>query len=233
MSPIHYTLHESNVMVEPGQCLAHVHPSNTFSLDQLIDRIVKKGSTVCRSDILSVLDDFQDVLADVLMEGASVTTPLANYRPSIQGIFANTTDSFDPNRHQVVVRILPGRFLRRVIRMNSLTVKEEASKYIPNPLQYIDVVSGELNGRLTPGEGARLVGHRLRFDPSNVNQGLFFEAEDGTVTRVERLIKIAPAEVILIAPALAAGLYTLQVRADLNGNGEIRTGKLEATLQVL
>ena len=77
------------------------------------------------------------------------------------------------------------------------------------------------------------MGGASRRGPADPSQGLFFVAADRTETRVERIIKVRPSEVGLIAPALPAGTYTLEVRAALNGDGtDIRTGKLLDTLTV-
>jgi hypothetical protein len=89
----------------------------------------------------------------------------------------------------------------------------------------IDALRG-LDDRLYPG---RL----LRYDPADPSQGLFLVAADKTETRVERIIKVRPSEVSLIAPALPAGTYTLEVRAAFDEDGtDIRSGKLLEALTV-
>ena len=100
-----------------------------------------------------------------------------------------------------------------------------------NLLEYTDVNSGERNGVLTPGGMGRLVGHRLKFDPADVNQGVFFVAAGGEV-RVDVVGKNLPGELMFMVPALPAGDYTLQVRAAFAGD-DVRTSALEATLTVV
>jgi hypothetical protein len=123
------------------------------------------------------------------------------------------------------------RLLRQALEHVEV-VKDEATSLNPNPLAYADVASGTTNQVLTPGDGALLTGYRLRYDPADPAQGIFLVAADGAATRVERFIKLLPGEVSLIAPALPAGTYTLEVRANVTGNGEIRSGKLKAPLTV-
>jgi len=77
-----------------------------------------------------------------------------------------------------------------------------------------------------------LTGRRLRFDLGDAQQGIFLVAADGSETRVERLIKVMPSEVSLIAPALPAGEYRLEVRTSPDDDGEIRAGRLESPLTV-
>jgi hypothetical protein len=93
----------------------------------------------------------------------------------------------------------------------------------------IDIGAGEAD---LAGDGALLTGYRLRYDPADPDQGIFLLAADGTATRVERFIKLMPGAVSLITPALPAGTYTLEVRANVSGNGDIRSGQLKVPLTV-
>jgi len=228
---IHYTLHE-NILTDQGKLVAHVRRHDPVELEALAEQIIQRGSTVSRADILSVLDDYHATIENLLLLGMSINTPTANFRVTIQGTFDGAGDGFDASRHRIVARVSAGRRLRKFFRTRLEVVKDEAARLDPNPLEYCDVVSGTKNKTLTPGEGALLTGHRLRFDLGDAQQGIFLVSADGTRTRVERLIKVLPSEVSLVAPALPVGEYQLEVRAIVNGNGEIRTGELEAPLTV-
>jgi hypothetical protein len=233
MSPIHFTLQEKNRLLDEGQCVARVHRHDPIELEALVDLIVQHGSTVGRADILSVLDDYHTTIENLLLLGMSINTPTAKYHVSVQGVFNDKADGYDPSRHRVAARVAAGSRLRKAIRSRAEVVKDDAVKAAPDPQQYIDVVSGTTNNFVTPGEGALLTGRLLRYDPADPKQGLFFVAADKTETRVERVIKVRPSEVSLIAPALSAGTYSLEARAALNGDAaDIRTGRLLEALTV-
>jgi hypothetical protein len=79
----------------------------------------------------------------------------------------------------------------------------------------------------------QVVGHRLKFDPEDAAQGIFFVADDGTETKVAVVGRNKPAELIFMVPGdLDAGEYTLEVRATLHGSNDVRVGALEAPLTV-
>ena len=183
-----------------------------------------------RPDIVSVMEDFFTAVENMVLEGVNVNTPSANYRASIKGIFDGQADDYDPSRHQVKAVASPGRRYRKAIRDRAQVVKQEAVRPRPNPLEYADINSGERNSVLTPGGMGRLVGHRLKFDPADANQGIFFTAAAGEA-RVQMLARNKPGELIFMVPALPAADYTLEVRAAF-GEDDIRTGALEATLTV-
>jgi hypothetical protein len=95
-----------------------------------------------------------------------------------------------------------------------------------------DLTTGEHNGAITPGEMTQLVGRRLKFDPTDSQQGLFFIAADGPETRVDKVGRNKPAELIFGIPAsLTAGSYKLEVRSTLTG-GALRVGALDDLLIV-
>jgi len=228
---VHYTLHENHLLSDPGQRVARVRRHDPLGLEALADQIIQRGSTVSRADILSVLEDYHAAIENLLRLGMSINTPTANFRVGIQGIFEGDEDGFDPNRHRAMARVSAGRRLRRGLE-HCEVVKDEVPILMPKPLTYADIVSGTKNQVLTPGEGALLTGYRLRFEQGDPEQGIFLIAEDGTETLVERLIKVMPSEVSLIAPALSAGTYALEVRANVNGNGKILSGRLKTPLTV-
>jgi hypothetical protein len=204
---IHYTIQPLSTPISGDIYIARVQTLDAVVMRDLVDRIVANGSTVNRADILSVLDDYHTTIADVLMLGMSVVTPTACYRPSIKGTFAGLGDSFDPTRHRVNACISPGALLKRKLDKDGRVTKEIGEKPRPVLVEYLDLASGTANQVLTPDEGAHLTGQRLRFDPDDPEQGVFFVAADNTRTRAERYLDVRPSKVILLAPALPVGDY--------------------------
>jgi hypothetical protein len=230
--PIKYAIHENNLPTNPKGHSAHVQPTYTAGLEEIVARIVGHGTTVAASDLFSALEDFFSAVEELLQEGIFVCTPLASFRVSIKGIFDDTEDSFDPSRHRVMARIVPGPRLRRALRDHAEVIKLGSSLRRPAPRHYVDVNSGTQDSTLTPGGAGRVIGKLLKFDPADARQGVFLTAGNGSVTRAELLIRNMPGELAFVVPALAAGTYTLQVRAVFDGANDVRTGTLEPKLTV-
>ncbi len=231
--PINYVLFENNLTSDPDDYMALVQPTGTADLEAVIARMIQRGSTVVKADILSVLEDYHATIEDMVLEGMNVNTPGANYGASVKGVFDGQADSFDPSRHQLSPTASPGKRFRRAIRERGQAAKQEAVRPRPNPLEYTDVNSGQRNSVLTPGGMGRVVGHRLKFDPADANQGVFFVAEGGGAVRVDVVGGNKPGELMFLAPAvMASGDYTLEVRATIRGSEDVRTGTLDATLTV-
>jgi len=202
-------------------------------LEAVIERMIEQGSTVVKADILSVLEDYHSAIENMVLEGMNVNTPGANYSVSIKGIFDGQSDTYDPSRHQVSPSTTPGRRFRKAIEQRAKPVKQEAVKPKPNPLEYQDLNSEARNSVLTPGGMGELVGHRLKVDPADDAQGVFFVAEDGAETKVVVLGRNKPADLMFLVPdSLTAGNYTLEVRAKIYSGEDLRVGALEVPLVV-
>ena len=221
---------QSHLRSHPTGFVARVKTKDTISFAQLTNMVANRRTTVAKSDVVSVLEDFFDTVEELLQGGDTVVTPHAVIRPSIQGNFDSASDEFDPQRHTIVVRISPGKRLRRAMRdVGARKLKWDPPH--PRPLVWQDVASGTQNGPVTPGGDGRILGQGLRFDPDDPRQGIFFIAADGSETRVERLSMNTPGLLVMRIPMLPAGLYTVQVRALVNDYA-LRAGQLDETLTV-
>jgi hypothetical protein len=80
--------------------------------------MAERGSTIARAHILSVFEDFREALCSLLNEGASVSTPFANFSLSLKDVFNGNTDVFDGSRFQITPAINAGSRLRSFYRQN-------------------------------------------------------------------------------------------------------------------
>jgi hypothetical protein len=222
---IEFKLVRGGHLLDPDQYLGRVI-ARTADLEQLVDRIMEHGSSVCRSDVLSVLEDYYQALENMLLDGWNVLTPGANYRLTIQGVFEGRGDEFDPARHQVTVQVAAGKRLRRSIPMRAQVERRLGKPPVPELSDYLDVTSGAVHSIVTPGGQGIVTGDKLKFDASDAAQGIFFVAADNTETRVESVAWNGIRKHIFLVPALSPGEYALQVRASFNDNGDVRTGAL-------
>jgi hypothetical protein len=229
---ITYALLENHLTADPDDYMAVVQPSGTATEDDLIEHIIQQGSTVTRADILSVVEDYATAVIYMVLDGKTVTTSLANFGVAIKGVFDGKGDSFDPSRHQLRGTVSAGKRYRKEIPGKGKTGKAEARIPAPNPEEYNDLNTGERNGVLTSAGMGQIVGHRLKFDPADDNQGIFFVAEDGSATQVDVIGRNKPAELMFTVPTLASGDYRLEVRAAVYGSQQVRTGALPMTLTV-
>ncbi len=230
---IAYVLFENNLTEAPNDYMAMVQPTGTAELENVIQRMIERGSTVTKADILSVLEDYYSAIESMALEGVNVNTPLANYGVSIKGIFNGADDSYDPSRHQVAGTVSPGKRYRKTIRERAQTSKREARKPAPNLVVYVDINSGERDSLLTLGGMGQIIGHRLKFDSTDPLQGIFLIGADGVEAKIATVGKNMPSELMFLIPSiLPTGEYTLEVRAAISSGEDVRTGRLDAVLTI-
>ncbi len=229
---IKFVLFESGLQNLAGSYAARVRPAFTADLESIADRISRRGTTVAKSDVMSVLEDYHTVIEELLLDGAFVNTPHVSYRTSIQGTFDGVLDGFDPAQHRLAIRVITGKRLRRLLKGYGEVIKLESSDVLPHPAEFLDANSGQKDSTLTPGGLGELGGYRMQFDPTDLNQGIFFLSAAGEETRATVVSRNKPSELTFLIPALAPGEYTLQVRTVLNGTPQVRKGELNKTLTV-
>lgn len=229
--PINYSLYQNNLSNNPDDYLAKAAANGTADLDRVIDRMMADGSTVTRADALSALESFFTAVTNLLLEGVNVTTPIANFRVGVKGVFDGPNDSFTPERHQVNPTASAGKRLRQEFQQKAQLRKQESGIPSPNLETYLDINSQTRNATLTPGGMGQLTGYRLKFDAADPRQGIFFLAADGTETRVAIIGQIKPSSLMFVVPdTLTTGHYTVEVRAVLPRTTALRSGRLPTPL---
>lgn len=229
---VYYSLHPNNLTGEGEVYRAVVQSSGTVNLESIIQRMVARGSTTTEADAYAALKDFFTIIQTLLLDGFRINTPMFNCGLTIKGNFDGPMDSFSPGRNWIEISMTPGVDLRRITQGTVQTQKQLPGEARPRLLQFTDCNSGERNGKLTPGGMAQLLGDRLKFDPADPSQGIFFIAADNGESRVEVVGKNSSGELMFLIPAtLAAGDYNLVVRS-LTSQSTLRTGIFEAVLTV-
>jgi len=228
---IKYRVIASKFSTNPDGYAARVLHYRTAELDEVVDRIVKRGTTVARPDVFNVLGHYYDVLEEMLLEGLRISTPAGEYRAGMSGTFTDEAAPFNPEHHHVVPRVAPGKRLRQALA-GAQVERYLPDLAVPHPATFIDTATGKRNDVVTPGQIGRLVGKRLRFDPADARQGVFFLAEGGTTTRVDPVAWNKDRHLFFVVPPLAAGSYKVEVRVAY-GDDDLRVGALEAPLRVV
>jgi len=203
----------------------------TCSLDEIVERMVRRNPGLTGPEIKGILEVFMEEVSGVLKEGGSVITPLFKARCSIAGLFDGADDYFFRNRHQVRASLKPGSLL---LKMAGQVRPRKAESNLPKPYisQVTDMGTGKVNAILTPGGPVMISGARLQFDPDDPEQGVFWVSESRQLFRAAAVLHNTFSRLILMVPVdLPAGTYQLQVKSNLKTQ-TIRTGELDRPLTV-
>lgn len=231
-----YSLRENLLTPAPDDYMAQAADVRSYTLDEIIDLMMEKGSTLTRADVAATLQVYGEVVSAIIKDGSAVNTPLMNTSMSISGVFDGANDSFDKKRHTVNLNITAGTLLRDAVTKVKCE-KTEGVSTDPYITEVKDVVSGKTNDILTKGGVVQLVGSRLKFDAKDAAQGIFFVPETGEAVRATVIAENKPARLMAIIPAdLAAGTYYVEVMTKFSGGGKplkiVKSGRCAKPLTV-
>ena len=229
-----YCLRENLLTPAPDDYMAQAADVRSYTLDEIIDLMMEKGSTLTRADVAATLQVYGEVVSAIIKDGSAVNTPLMNTSMSISGVFDGANDSFDKKRHTVNLNITAGTLLRDAVTKVKCE-KTEGVSTDPYITEVTDIVTGTVNTSLTKGGVVQLVGSRLKFDAKDTAQGIFFVPETGEAVRAAVIAENKPARLMAIIPAdLAAGTYYVEVRTKIIGSSQksktLKTGRFDKPL---
>ena len=232
-----YSLRENLLTPAPDDYMAQAADVRSYTLDEIIDLMMEKGTTLTRADVAATLQVYGEVVSAIIKDGSAVNTPLMNTSMSISGVFDGANDSFDKKRHTVNLNITAGTLLRDAVTKVKCE-KTEGVSTDPYITEVADIVSGKVNEVLTKGGVVQLTGSRLKFDAKDTAQGIFFVPETGEAVRATVIAENKPARLMAIIPAdLAAGTYYIEVRSKHSGGGKplkaVKAGRFAKPLTVV
>lgn len=231
---IQYFLVPNFLTPDPNDQYARVSPRNSMTVEDVVKRCVRRGTTLTETDIAAVVKLFLEEAVNTVAEGNNLNTPLVNLKPSITGIFASKSDTFDASRHTKRASVSMGLGLARAMQDTSAEKIQEplASPFL---LEYTDTNSSTQNTTVTPGGIGMLIGSDLKFDPTNAEEGIFFVPTGaGTDVKVQVLAQRTEGKLTFQIPAaIVAGTYRLEVRRAYLATKVIRTGELSDILTVV
>ncbi|MCW9705498.1 DNA-binding domain-containing protein [Fodinibius salsisoli] len=227
-----YALYPNYLTTDPNDYMAIVQDQESHEIEDIIDLMISRGSTVTKAEALSVIEEYEAAIEKVLEGGDSVNTSIMRVTGSMPGVFNDLTDRYDESRHYVRLNMNPGPRVKRAAQ-NIEVEKIEADRPEPALKLFEDVASDTTNETLTPGGVAKITGRLLKVDPEATDQGVFFIADDGTSTRSDTYIRNKPANLIVMIPeSLPSGEYSVEVRTILQNTKSVRSGRLNSTVVV-
>jgi hypothetical protein len=206
-----YFLTDNHLTPDPDDQVAIPANIRSYTDEDIIDRILQRGTTLTRADLLAAIQVYHAEHGYIVDEGNGFNTGLINAGPSIAGKFNNATDSYDHLRHSLRYSVNFSKNIQERIGKVKMT-KVQTPVTGPIIIAVKDSISGSTDGTLSVGGVLDISGSRLRVYPDIPEDGVYFIASDGTEYKASTLIENKPSRLIVMIPALAAGTFTLEVR---------------------
>jgi hypothetical protein len=211
--------------------------SEIIESDEFIARMASGRTTLSKTDIIAVFQLAREELGRLLAEGCYVKTPLGSAIPRASGKFGSPDDPFQPGRRG------SGHELRFDFRLDPVISREalaaircvrDADKDLRSPrILSINSIQSGRDDEAHSGDLLRIAGRRMKFDPADEGQGLFFCGASGEEARSALYAQVRPSTIIAEVPAdLCEGEYSLVIRTVSRGGARLE-GKSETKLNIV
>jgi hypothetical protein len=228
MSTIKYTIRKCKL--NTGTVFkGRVKSTMSFDHEQLIDEIVRRGSTLTRTDVLAVLHSLQQVIKDSLSDGYRVTLgDLVKFYPTIQGEFTSITDSINHRDHSISFGVTAGPGLKKLRPGKIHFERVVSAPREPEPLHlYVSETMREPGGPVGRGTPLTVKGRYLQFDAAREDEGVFLQPGGGKRSiRMKTVLDNRFSKIIFILPeSVPQGDYTLRIVSRMGQFETPRSGR--------
>ena len=227
-----------------------VHNQTVYT-DEFLKNVLGLGSTLTLGDLKAAVEMINQGLVSELRQGNRVVLPWGSYGLAARGQVESADAHFKKGQNEFIPRLNPSKELKKALAdTRAKKVRSEA----PNPLprRVTDTATGLANQTLTPGGIAVVKGQDLKFDPGDLEQGIFLvprdipEGKQGkkgrrsqtkekptSPVRAEFYGEVNPTQVSFVTPVVSQmgrGSFRLELRTRDRSSGEIVSKSLKYTL---
>jgi hypothetical protein len=226
---LEYYLEPNALTGNPDDLKAQVVNVQSHSQSDIVDRLMKIGAGLTRSDVVSVLEAEKQVICDIIAEGEAVYTDLFSAYPSIQGVFtpgasgAAVTVDAEPASHAVHINLNAGAALRKVCEAVK-TKRVAAAPAGPRITMVYDLTSGAMNSTITSDRVITIQGSKIKIVGANPSCGLYFKnLSTGAEDKFGGLfVENMPTRLTLQLPDYAAGTYRIYLVTQYSSGSDVK-----------
>ena len=193
------------------------------SIEDLCNIAANGKSKFTASELLAAHNDLKATAKEELYSGSTVEFGLTNNSLGIDGSFIGPKAKFNPSKNNVTLRSTPIKEVKTDLKGISVIIGEVVEG-LPTVTKLTDVFTGEVNGKITPGNTLNGEGKRVKIVGTEGNTvGFFFIKEsDDTETAVpmKTISRNDPSYFSFIIPALGDGKYYLEVATQYGGSNQ-------------
>lgn len=229
-----------NLLTEdPNDFSARVISERTLNTKEVAQQAVSRGGAATTAEAMEHnVGLFFKEMEYQLSDGFSVNTGYFQATPLIRGVFNSPTETFNPDKHAILYQFNQGDILRKGLSNITVEITGIGDSSL-SVSEVMDVKTGSVNDVITPNRNLRIKGFKLKLAGDNPNVGVFFinqATQERTKVETSEIVNNNPAELIIVTPVLAAGMYLLEVVSQFAGGGvnlkEPRTSAFDKILTV-
>lgn len=231
---LRYRLYDNHFTAENSDdCLARPVDVSVKTREDLIEAITGAGSILKPTEVNAVIDSYWSAITEYIRRGEGYKGDYIYTRYGIRGVFYGNEDQFDPERHQVVVSLVPRNSITGGTD-NVTLQKVDRQDILPHIENIYDWGSRTYGEILTPDGVLEIAGDNLKIYNNLEVEGVFFVSEfNDYETRSPEIRINEPKTLTLRIPEdLPVGTCRLEVRTTPRNGNRLRTGIFTPKLTV-
>lgn len=224
---------------DPNDYSARVVSERSLNVPEICSTAVNRGGATTTAEAMEHnVNLFLKEMAYQLCDGFSVNTGYFTATTLIRGVFNSPTETFNPEKHSLIFQFNQGETLRKELDSIEVNITGVGESSI-TVAQVTDVKTGSVNDLLTPNRNLKIRGYKLKLVGDHPEVGVYFVNEataERTKVDATDIVTNNPSELVIVIPALIAGIYTLEVSSQFSGSStplkEVRTSRFDKVLTV-
>lgn len=224
---------------DPNDYSARVVSERSLNVPEICSTAVNRGGATTTAEAMEHnVNLFLKEMAYQLCDGFSVNTGYFTATTLIRGVFNSPTETFNPEKHSLIFQFNQGETLRKELDSIEVNITGVGESSI-TVAQVTDVKTGSVNDLLTPNRNLKIRGYKLKLVGDHPEVGVYFVNEataERTKVDATDIVTNNPSELVIVIPALVAGIYTLEVSSQFSGSStplkEVRTSRFDKVLTV-
>lgn len=208
-------LYDNQLTEEDGDYTARLRISGSIRNSHIAQRILDRGSEYRKETIEGILTMGDQEKIKALAEGKSVVDGTGQTMLQVKGNFDGETARFDPAKHSLILSHIPSKALRKAMQQIEVQTNKATTGPVINSI--VNPLNGDVNATIAPSLPLIITGGNLKVAAAakDATAGIFFITEDGkTETPAMMIVHNNPSELTVVAPALAAGTYYVEIRTQ-------------------
>ena len=205
----------------PNDFTARVSSEKSLDIAQICASAVSRGGAPTSAEAMEVNTKlFLKEMAYLLSDGYGINTGYFTASTDISGVFNNSTEQFNPEKHNVIFQFRQGSLLRKELENIKVDILGVAKSEL-FVSEVTDIKSGTVNNLLTPNRNLRINGYKIKIVGDQPAIGVYFinQATQAEVKVDEsEIVTNNPSELMIVIPELPSGEYKLQITSMFSGN---------------
>lgn len=213
-------LHDNPLTTEnTNDMIARVMSERSLNIKDICESATNRGGANIPATAMQYATElFLKEMTHLLCDGYSVNTSYFTASILIKGNFESPSESFNPQKHNLIFRFNQGEKLRS--ELSNVEVEILGTTPFGTRITEIhDTKSGSINNLLTPNRNLKITGTKIKIAGDSDLTGIFFiNIKDNNRTKVDPadIVTNYPSQLMLIIPELAPGEYIMEIATQFS-----------------